>query len=128
MTKVSKSVDHASSPDEMWSRIGDFHGADTWHPAVVSSTPLDDGKGRELGLPDGGKIRETKTAEGPHSYSYRIDESPLPVRDYESTIAVADGADGGCRVSWETEFEPEGATEAEAVAVIEGILEGLDSL
>ncbi len=128
MSTVSRARDFGGSADEMWSRIGDFHGAEGWHPAVVSSDALADGDVRQLNLGDGGKILETQTGKGPRSYSYRIDEGPLPVRDYSATLAVSE-RDGGCTVTWEAEFEPDGASEAEACAAIEGMFDaGLDNL
>lgn len=128
MAQVSRLRTYEVSPDEMWGRIGDFHGLHTWHPAVVSSTPVAGGEGRALTLGDGAKVSETRTGEGPRSYSYRIDESPLPVQDYEATIAVRE-SDGGCEVSWEAQFEPAGASESEAAGIIAGIFDaGLESL
>jgi hypothetical protein len=115
--------------DEMWARIGDFHGLATWHPGVGASAPLDDGAARELTLADGGAtIKETRLEEGPRSYTYRIDEAPLPVAGYTATMGVESDGEGSL-VIWTAEFEPTGASEEEAVAVIAGIFEsGLDAL
>jgi polyketide cyclase/dehydrase/lipid transport protein len=128
MASVNRQEHYDVSADEMWTRIGDFHAADDWHPAIASSASSADGEVRELTLQDGAKIVERLVEQGPRSYSYRIEESPLPVANYVATIRVQE-ADGGCAVSWQAEFQPSGASEDEAVAVIAGVFEGgLDAL
>ena len=65
--------------------------------------------------------------EGKH-YSYAILSSPLPVADYKGTIRLQDDGDG-CKVVWESEFQPAGAPEGDAVDVIRGIYQaGFDNL
>ena len=103
MAHVKRSASFDSSADEIWARIGDFGSVDSWHPAVASCARS--GEARILTLGDGGEIHETLTAEGPLSYSYRIDESPLPVAGYVSTVAVV-ASDGGCEARWSADFEP----------------------
>lgn len=129
MASVHEQERYDVPAEEMWARIGDFHGADTWHPGVESSAALDDGAVRELTLAGGGgTIKETQLEEGPASYAYRIDEGPLPVANYTATIRVESDGEGSV-VIWTAEFEPAGASEEEAVAVIEGIFRsGLDAL
>lgn len=130
MVKVERTRVYEVTPEEMWGTIGDFHGFHTWHPAFADARPSEDGTGRTLILADGGgSVDETRTGEGDLHYSYRIDESPLPVRDYESTLMVREAGDGGVEVVWSAEFEVEGVTEAEAAELIEGVFDaGLDSL
>jgi GNAT superfamily N-acetyltransferase len=129
MASVHKQEHYDVGAEAMWERIGDFHGLHTWHPGVEGSEPTDGGQARILTLAGGGgTIRETRLDEGPASYSYRIDEGPLPVADYTAQTRVEPDGDG-CVVIWTAEFEPSGATEKEAVAVIEGIFQsGLDAL
>lgn len=114
--------------DELWGRIGDFHTLSSWHPAIESQTAEGGDKVRELHLGDGGTVVETLLEEGPRTYTYRIDESPLPVADYIATISAED-AGGGSLVTWVADFTPAGASEDEAKTVIEGIFtSGLDAL
>ena len=129
MAKVHKQEEYDGSAAEMWERIGDFHGLHSWHPGVAACHKLEGGAARELILADGGKIVETQLDSEPsRSYSYRIDESPLPVADYTATLTVRE-ADDGCAVVWTAQFEPSGASEDEAVTVIGGIFDsGLDAL
>ncbi len=112
----------------MWQRIGDFHGLHSWHPAVVSQDSVDGGV-RVLHLDGGGTITETLLHQGESSYTYRIDDSPLPVSDYTATTAVREGDGSGCVVDWRADFEPAGASDEEAQEVIRGIFRsGLDAL
>jgi hypothetical protein len=63
------------------------------------------------------------------SYTYRIVEGPLPVRNYTSTISVSDDGDGRSKIDWTGRFEADGASEDEATGVVAGIYEaGLSSL
>ena len=62
------------------------------------------------------------------SYTYVIVDSPLPVADYVSTLAVM-GSGGGSMITWSGEFAAEGAPDAKAVEVISGIYQaGLAAL
>jgi hypothetical protein len=131
MPSVNKQREYDVSADEMWSRIGDFHALSAWHPAIESQTSEGGEDVRELHLGDGGTVVETLQEQGPRSYTYSIDDSPLPVADdYRATISVDDAGDGGgCVVTWVANFTADGASDEEAEAVIDGIFEaGLDAL
>jgi Polyketide cyclase / dehydrase and lipid transport len=132
MAQVERSKRFDTSAEEMWRRIGDFQGIDAWHPAIAGCTSQEGGEVRELALPDGSKVVERLVDQTDHSYTYRIlDAGPLPVADYEATITVrdGDGHDGGSTIDWRVTFTPVGASEADTVEVIAGILEGgLDAL
>ena len=61
-------------------------------------------------------------------YSYSIISSPLPVANYKSTIRLEEG-ESGCVVTWESDFEPSGAPESDAVNAISGVYQaGFDNL
>ena len=79
---------------------------------------------RTLALKGGGTIVEEQVErdEAGMSYTYRIIESPLPVANYESTIAV--GHEGGTTIVWTGKFDAKGAPDADAIGVIEGIYQG----
>ncbi len=128
MASVRIRQEFDSPADTMWERIGDFGKLDAWHPAVAECATSDAGQVRTLSLEGGGTIVETLEAGEPRSYTYRIDESPLPVADYHATIRVIEAGDGSV-VEWDADFTPAGASEAEAVETIEGIFRsGLDAL
>jgi hypothetical protein len=98
---------------------------DSWHPAVAASEASQDGTSRirHLTLGDGSIIVEQLDSHDDESRSYTytiVDPGPLPVRNYQSTIAVTpDGTNA--RVTWSSEFEALGAPEADAQAVIAGV-------
>ncbi len=128
MPSVRQEQNYAVSADEMWGRIGDFHALSAWHPAIASQTADGGPKVRELHLEGGGTVVETLLDEGPRTYTYSIDASPLPVADYTATISAVD-AGSGCTVTWTADFRAVGASDEEAAGVIEGIFRtGLDAL
>ncbi|KAB1073524.1 SRPBCC family protein [Methylobacterium planeticum] len=121
---VQKSVDVAAPPAKVWQTIGDFCGIGSWHPAIETCAPSEkDGKKiRTLSLKGGGSIVEEQVIRDDKvmSYTYVILESPLPVSDYKSTIAVApEGA--GSKVTWDGTFNAKGAPDTVAKDAIEGI-------
>jgi len=129
MPSLHEQQEYDVTADEMWGRIGDFHALSAWHPAIESQTSEGGENVRELHLGDSGKVVETLLEQGPRSYTYSIDDSPLPVADdYRATISVED-ADGACVVNWVANFTAVGASDEEAAGVIEGIFRaGLDAL
>jgi hypothetical protein len=66
----------------------------------------------------------------PTSYTYQIDESPLPVSNYTATLSVVPDDDDKEEVNivWSAKFDPKGK-EADAKKVINDIFKaGLDSI
>ena len=121
---VTKTATIAAPPATVWKTIGGFCGIGDWHPVVEKCTLSDKGgkKHRTLSLKGGGTILEEEQARDDKamSYTYTIVESPLPVADYSSTIAVAkDGA--GSKVTWTGHFKAKGAPDAKAQEVIGGV-------
>ncbi|WP_415881851.1 SRPBCC family protein [Neptuniibacter sp. QD72_48] len=129
---VEESVKLNVKPSAVWALLGDYNGLYRWHPAVASSDR--DNKVRVLTLGNGAKITETLLSkdEGKRSYRYQIDESPLPVSDYESEIQVKLDGQGGSIVVWSSSFNAAGASDAEAEKTIRGVyqagLQNLDKL
>jgi hypothetical protein len=114
-----------ATPDVVWAKIGDFCGIAAWHPAIEKCTLSGDGKVRTLALKGGGVLHERleKRDEAAHSYSYSIIDGPLPVANYLSTISVAaDGA--GSKITWIGKYDAKGASDAEAMKVIDGVYQG----
>ena len=128
MTTVRETVSLSATPAEVWSFIGNFDRFDSWHPAVAASDTVQDGatKIRQLTLGDGSKIVERLESQDDDArrYSYAIVEAgPLPVRNYRSTIEVT-GDGPVTTVTWSSDFEPDGASEADAQAAISGVYTG----
>ncbi|MCJ2013910.1 SRPBCC family protein [Methylobacterium sp. J-076] len=129
---LTRSVDIAAPPAKVWQTIGDFCGIGNWHPAVEKCTPSEqDGmKVRLLSLKGGGTIKEEQVSRDDKvmSYTYTILESPLPVSDYKSTIAVAPEGTGS-KVTWSGTFNAKGAPDTVATDAVQGIYEsGLKAL
>ena len=85
---------------------------------------------RTLTTVDGGVLVEKRVqySDEGMSYTYQILESPLPVQDYVSTLAVM-GMGAGSMITWSGEFAAKGAPDDKAVEVITGIYQaGLEAL
>ena len=131
--EVSRSAEFPGDPVKAWQAIGNFCDIEDWHPVVESCTLSNkDGKvTRTLELKGGGTIVERLVSwnKADHKYTYRIVKSPLPVKNYISTIkVVADGA--GSDVVWSGKYDAvKGSTDDAAKKVIDGIYKaGADSL
>jgi hypothetical protein len=122
--EVRQSVEVAASPEQVWQAIGGFCSIAEWHPAVArcAAGEQDGAALRKLTTVDGAMLveRRVQYSEEGMSYSYQIVESPLPVEDYEATLAVMDSA-GGSMITWSGEFVAAGAPDAEARTAIEDL-------
>lgn len=122
--EVKRSVEIKGEANEVWSRIGGWCAIAEWHPAVAKCEETGGGqKSRTLTTVDGAVIEETMLTGDETGYGYRIDESPLPVANYQATFAVQ-ASGSAVNVIWSATFDPKGANEADAVKVIEGIFDG----
>lgn len=131
MAKVSLQSPFGMSADDLWKMIGQFNALPEWHPAVSSSKLEDGGRIRRLSLLGGGEIVERleQIEEGDRLYRYSIVSGPLPVANYTATLRVKDGEDGKALVEWSSEFDPAGATEADATSAIQDMYQmGFDNL
>lgn len=128
--RVSKDV--ASPAAEIWASVGDFCGIANWHPAVATCelSTKDGSTFRSLTLKDGARLLEKQTAydAANMTLSYTIEEGPLPVANYKSTLKVV-ARDKGATLDWSGTFEAKGAPDADVVKTITGIYAaGIDSL
>lgn len=121
---VKESVEIAAAPDAVWQAIGDFCGIAKWHPDIRSCRLSERG---------GGKLRTLRTAKGQRLveqleawnatgrfYIYRLDLSPLPVKDCVAMLRVS-AAGSATRVEWSATFEPSGVPEEKATDLISGL-------
>jgi hypothetical protein len=123
--EIESKVEVNGDAAAIWSKVGGWCALADFHPAVAKceESEADGKKRRTLTTKDGAVIKETMLDSGATSYSYRIDESPLPVADYTASFALTKGKDGATIV-WSAKFQPKGASEAEAEKVIQGIFDG----
>lgn len=130
MPKVSMTQDLNVSADQLWQMIGQFNALPDWHPAVEKSELNKEGQTRTLSLAGGGEIVERLESADDDSktYTYSIVDSPLPVKNYVSTIKVS-GSGDNATVEWSSEFDAAGMPDNDAMKAIEGVYQaGLDNL
>ena len=142
--KVTKSVTIDAPADQVWTKVKDFDGLATWHPALESDKIVA-GKNNEVGaerlltLKGGGTIKEKLLAfdDKRHTYKYSILEGVLPVSGYTSTITVQAAGKDKSTVTWAGSFKRKDtsdkpaadADDATATKAITGVYEaGLGNL
>jgi hypothetical protein len=102
--------------DEVWARVRDFNGLPTWHPGMVATSEIEEGKvGDQVGgvrsftLTDGSThIRErlVEHSDAERSYTYNFQKTPFDVDNYLATIRVTPVTDGNKSfVEWWTTFD-----------------------
>ncbi len=129
---LSESVDVTASPADAWAAVGDWCSIKDWHPVIAECEAYEeDGKTmRKLTTGDGGEIIEEQTGmDGDAmSFSYAIIESPLPIADYASTMAVTENGDGAT-ITWSSSYSANGVSDEEALELMTGVYRaGLDEL
>ena len=129
---LSESVDVAAAPADAWAAIADWCSIKDWHPVIAECEAYEeDGKTmRKLTTGDGGELIEEQTAMDADgmTFSYAIIESPLPIADYASTMAVTENGDGAT-ITWSSSYAANGVSDDEALELMSGIYKaGLDEL
>ncbi len=128
MTEVSFAKHYEAPAEEMWGRIGDPGALAAWHPGVETTELVDGGTTRINTVPGGARVVEPILEQADRHYTFRIAHSPLPLRDFVSTIQVR-GDGRGSVVEWQATFEPSGVSETEATELVRGFFQaGLDAL
>ncbi|MBL6934311.1 MAG: SRPBCC family protein [Alphaproteobacteria bacterium] len=134
MPNVTLSTPLPVSAKQVWDMIGSFNALPNWHPIVECSEVEEDKTNRttirKLHLLGGGTVVEklTEMDDDEKVYSYEILESPLPVKGYKATIRVREDGNGS-EVEWSSDFEAEGASNDDAVKIIQGIYDvGFENL
>jgi mxaD protein len=137
--QVTRTVDIRAPVDKVWAAVKDFDSLNKWHPGfaqdeIVKGDNNKPGAVRKLTIRDGPSFTEELLAfdDAKHTYTYRIIESPLPLRDYVSRITVKRGPNGGSHVTWTGTFKrkstsgnpPEAENDAAATKLITGVYEG----
>jgi hypothetical protein len=133
MPHVSEAAKLYAPAERVWETVRDFTAIDQWHPAVLRCKAGLEGTQttRELDVAADKPIVERleEFDEKNMLQSYSILDSPLPVRDYHATLRVRRDDANSCTVEWNGSFEAEGASDEEAVEIIQTIYrKGLDHL
>jgi len=122
---------------DVWDEVNDFDDLDEWHPAVAEAEIIkggDDnqpGAQRLLTLGDGGTIKEEllEYDDAGTSFTYKILEGVLPVKNYESTVMVEAAGANKSKATWTGSFDAKGADDQTATETIDGVYgAGLDNL
>jgi hypothetical protein len=130
--EVKRKVEVDGEIAKVWSQVGGWCAIGTWHPVIAKCEESEAGgkKQRTLTTKDGGVIKETMISSTPTSYTYQIDESPLPVSNYQATFSVVPDDDDKEEVNvvWSAKFDPKGP-EADAKKTMDGVFKaGLDNI
>ncbi len=108
--EVTEKVDVKATKEAAWTLIGDFCGIKDWHPVIVGCEIKMDGsnKVRTMTAKDGAKFVEKELARDDKgdSYTYSILTSPLPLKDYKSTLGVT-GSGDTATITWTGSFTPD---------------------
>ena len=107
MESETAEIEIDASPADTWAVVGDFGGL-VWMPGIDECTV--DGDVRTISMM-GMEIKEQLKGrdEDARAIAYAIVDGPVPLDSHLATITVHDGADGGSRVTWQVDVEPEGA-------------------
>lgn len=120
----------------VWEVAGDFGRIAEWVPALASSELKDGATGSQVGdvrqcqLDGGPSLNETQTARSDtdRTYTYAIPESPLPMKNYESTIQLHEQGEQTV-LEWSSTFDADPGAEEEVKGMISGVYQaGIASL
>jgi len=126
---AQQSIEIDASPKAVWNLVKDFNGLHKWHPGFkddVIKSGKNNRKGavRTLTLQSGESFDEELLFwnDERRYFRYRIiGDSPFPITDYVSTMAVQKGKHARTRLAWQGKFknkEGSGKTDEEVVQMI----------
>ncbi len=127
MSKVRVEEEIAAEAEAVWDLMSDFGGLCSWNSGIESCELEGEGVGAVRTLSMGGlTIKERLESVDPtaKTYSYAIIEGPIPATGYLATVVISDAGQGKTKILWTSEFEPNGAPEADLVQLFEGIYAG----
>ncbi len=124
MAEVVVKGDFSVLADKLWEVVRDF-GNVNWIQGVTKYELEGTGPGmfRVFYVGDGPAVRERleTTDDATKTVTYTIPEGiPFPVTNYHSTMTVS-AAGSGCQLEWKCNCEPDGVSEGEASAIVEGM-------
>ena len=133
MPSVAERIEIPVPADVVWQTVRDFGPIDEYVPPITNAELSGEGTGAErtLTLADGGRVVERLEERDNEAriLRYTIVDAPLPVTNYEGTMAVRVIDDAACEVTWASEFDVVDAPEDEVAATFAELyaagLEGL---
>ncbi|MBD9372007.1 DUF4331 family protein [Rhizobium sp. ARZ01] len=129
LLEITRSVDLAASPQDVWAVIGQFGGP--WHPlfATIRTTGTGIGQLRRVEMIDGKTIvdRLAHIDESQRSLTYTL-VSGFPAAQHEATLEVRPKG-AGSTVTWRVKYRPEEGSGLLVSTIVSTLLSvGLDSL
>ncbi|MBQ0795326.1 SRPBCC family protein [Zhongshania sp.] len=115
--------------ERVWALLEDF-GDISWAPGIDKIELIGSGIGmtRRLHIKGIDPIDEVLTAQDASTMSFAYDIPrgvPMPVTNYSANAKVTALDDGRCQIDWYGRAEPQGVSDSDAVAMINGAYEML---
>ena len=114
-----------TSPDKLWAMV-DFHQpSENIMPPIASSERMGEGIGatkvNTLGG-EGGKVHLLLAHYDPKAmtFTYTIQDSPLPIKNYVGIVSVTDAGNGQAQLSWQGKYAANGVSEEKADEILGG--------
>jgi hypothetical protein len=128
MSKANVVETIAAPAADVWRTISNFGGIEP-NDMIASCTVAGEGVGavRTIALNGGGEIIERLESldNKAQTFSYAIiNDSPLPVANYVSTVKVIGKDANSTTVDWSSTFDAVGAAESDVIKLIEGVYKG----
>ncbi len=129
MARVYASSVINASAARVWTRVRDFNGLATWHPAIAesrieNSEPADRvGCIRNFSLRNGDRLREQLLGLSDYDMfcTYSILDSPMPLTNYVATLRLTPITDQDRTfIEWSADFDCAPDKESELVSSIGG--------
>jgi carbon monoxide dehydrogenase subunit G len=127
MSKVRVEEEIAADSAAVWDLMSDFGALRDWNPQIETCEVDGDGVGAVRTFSMGGiTIKERLESLDPaaRTYSYSIIAGPIPVTGYLANVAVSDAGAGKTKIVWTSDFEANGAPEADMAQLFQGIYQG----
>jgi hypothetical protein len=128
-TEVRVVEEIAAPAGRVWALLRGFGDLLKWSEGLESCELEGSGVGavRTVGLPGGLRLQERLESfdETERSFSYAIiGKTPLPFRDYLSTVKLREAGPARCEITWEGRFDAKPGSEAASQTIIRGIYTG----
>jgi hypothetical protein len=126
MTEVKEQGDIPSKAPEVWALVRDFGGFVEMLGVPVELEGEGIGTRRKMTLGSDTVVeRLDELDDGDMRVRYSILEAgPLPVREYQATMQLAEGDGDSCTLTWSSTFEPAGTSEEDAVTAVQRVYRG----
>jgi hypothetical protein len=127
MSQTRATVEIPASADDVWKLLGGFNALPDWLPFITESVASEGGRLRHLTTADGALVIERLQSfdNAARTYSYSIEQGPFPVTNYLATVKVSEvPGKQAALVEWGGQFVAAGVTEAEAIAIFDGVYQG----